>query len=107
MRRRGSTVRARGARSCASRCRCCDPRILVVLVLRTIEAFKVFDIIYVMTGGGPVNGTESIAFYTYEQAFSNEFFGYGAALSYLMVLFILGARDRLHAAAAQRAGALS
>jgi multiple sugar transport system permease protein/N,N'-diacetylchitobiose transport system permease protein len=61
-----------------------------VLVLRTIEAFKVFDIIYVMTGGGPVNGTESIAFYTYEQAFSNEFFGYGAALSYLMVLFILG-----------------
>jgi ABC-type sugar transport system permease subunit len=66
------------------------PAILVVLVLRTIEAFKVFDIIYVMTGGGPVNGTESIAFYTYEQAFSNEFFGYGAALSYLMVLFILG-----------------
>jgi multiple sugar transport system permease protein/N,N'-diacetylchitobiose transport system permease protein len=65
------------------------PAILVVLVLRTIEAFKVFDIIYVMTGGGPVNGTESIAFYTYEQAFSNEFFGYGAALSYLIVLFVL------------------
>jgi multiple sugar transport system permease protein/N,N'-diacetylchitobiose transport system permease protein len=65
------------------------PAILVVLVLRTIEAFKVFDIIYVMTGGGPVNGTESVAFYTYEQAFSNEFFGYGAALSYLIVLFVL------------------
>ena len=65
------------------------PVILVVLVLRTIEAFKVFDIIYVMTGGGPVNGTQTVAFYTYEQAFSNEFFGYGSALAYLMVLFIL------------------
>jgi multiple sugar transport system permease protein/N,N'-diacetylchitobiose transport system permease protein len=66
------------------------PVIVVVLVLRTIEAFKVFDIIYVMTGGGPANGTESIAFYTYQNAFSNEFFGYGSALAYLMVVFILG-----------------
>jgi ABC-type sugar transport system permease subunit len=66
------------------------PVIVVVLVLRTIEAFKVFDIIYVMTGGGPANGTESIAFYTYQNAFSNEYFGYGSALAYLMVVFILG-----------------
>jgi ABC-type sugar transport system permease subunit len=58
-------------------------------VLRTIEAFKVFDIIYVMTGGGPANGTQSIAFYTYQQAFSNEYFGYGSALAYLIVVFIL------------------
>jgi multiple sugar transport system permease protein/N,N'-diacetylchitobiose transport system permease protein len=66
------------------------PVIVVVLVLRTIEAFKVFDIIYVMTGGGPANGTQSIAFYTYQRAFSDEFFGYGSALAYLIVLFILG-----------------
>jgi ABC-type sugar transport system permease subunit len=59
-------------------------------VLRTIEAFKVFDIIYVMTGGGPANGTQSIAYFTYQQAFSNEYFGYGSALAYLIVLFILG-----------------
>ena len=65
------------------------PVIVVVLVLRTIEAFKVFDIIYVMTGGGPANGTQSIAFYTYQRAFSDEFFGYGSALAYLIVLFIL------------------
>jgi ABC-type sugar transport system permease subunit len=65
------------------------PAIVVVLVLRTIEAFKVFDIIYVMTGGGPGNGTQTVAFYTYEQAFSNEFFGYGSALAYLIVLFVL------------------
>jgi ABC-type sugar transport system permease subunit len=66
------------------------PVIVVVLVLRTIEAFKVFDIIYVMTGGGPANGTQSIAFYAYQRAFSDEFFGYGSALSVLIVLFILG-----------------
>jgi ABC-type sugar transport system permease subunit len=65
------------------------PVIVVVLVLRTIEAFKVFDIIYVMTGGGPANGTQSIAYYTYQRAFSDEYFGYGSALAYLMVLFIL------------------
>ncbi|HEY0516380.1 MAG TPA: sugar ABC transporter permease, partial [Solirubrobacteraceae bacterium] len=65
------------------------PAIVVVLVLRTIEAFKVFDIIYIMTGGGPANGTQSVTFYTYQRAFSDELFGYGSALAYLIVLFIL------------------
>ncbi len=64
------------------------PAIAVVLILRTIEAFKVFDIIYVMTGGGPASGTQTIAFYTYLQAFSNQLFGYGAALAYLIVLAV-------------------
>ncbi|MGA8208900.1 MAG: sugar ABC transporter permease [Nocardioidaceae bacterium] len=64
------------------------PSIAVVLVLRTIEAFKVFDIIYVMTGGGPASGTQTVAFYTYLQAFSNQQFGYGAALAYLIVLAV-------------------
>lgn len=66
------------------------PTILIILVVRTIEAFKVFDIIYVMTRGGPANGTQTVAYYTYLQAFSNQLFGYGAALAYMMALFILG-----------------
>jgi multiple sugar transport system permease protein/N,N'-diacetylchitobiose transport system permease protein len=64
------------------------PSIAVVLILRTIEAFKVFDIIYVMTGGGPASGTQTVAFFTYLQAFSNQLFGYGAALAYLIVLAV-------------------
>jgi len=64
------------------------PSIAMVLILRTIEAFKVFDIIYVMTGGGPASGTQTIAFYTYLQAFSNQLFGYGSALAYLIVLAV-------------------
>jgi alpha-glucoside transport system permease protein len=64
--------------------------ISVVSVWLFINVIKVFDIIYVMTGGGPANGTQSIAFYTYQRAFSDEYFGYGSALAYLIVLFILG-----------------
>jgi ABC-type sugar transport system permease subunit len=41
-----------------------------------------------MTRGGPANGTASIAYYTYARAFSDESFGYGSALAYLIVLFI-------------------
>lgn len=64
------------------------PSIAVVLVLRTIEAFKVFDIIYIMTRGGPASGTQTIAFYTYLEAFSNQRFGYGSAVAYLIVLAV-------------------
>ncbi|WP_425954676.1 carbohydrate ABC transporter permease [Xylanimonas sp. McL0601] len=66
------------------------PSISIVLVLRTIEAFKVFDIIYAMTRGGPVNSTQTISFYAYTTAFSDQRFGLGSALSYLIVLVILG-----------------
>jgi multiple sugar transport system permease protein/N,N'-diacetylchitobiose transport system permease protein len=65
------------------------PSIALVLVLRTIEAFKVFDIIYVMTGGGPASGTQTVTFYTYLQAFSAQRFSVGAALAYLTVLTVL------------------
>jgi ABC-type sugar transport system permease subunit len=66
------------------------PNVALVLVLRTIEAFKVFDIVYVMTGGGPASGTQTVTFFTYLQAFSAQRFSSGAALAYLTVLTILG-----------------
>jgi multiple sugar transport system permease protein/N,N'-diacetylchitobiose transport system permease protein len=65
------------------------PSISIVLVLRTIEAFKVFDIIYAMTRGGPANGTQTIAYYAYVKAFSDQDFGVGSALAFLIVLAIL------------------
>lgn len=65
------------------------PSIAVVLVLRTVDAFKVFDIIYAMTGGGPAAGTTTIAFYAYLVGFSNEDLGVGAAMSYIMLAVIL------------------
>jgi multiple sugar transport system permease protein/N,N'-diacetylchitobiose transport system permease protein len=65
------------------------PSIAIVLVLRTVEAFKVFDIIYGMTRGGPANGTQTIAYYAYTTAFSDQDYGIGSAISYLIVLVIL------------------
>ena len=65
------------------------PVILIVLVLRTMEAFKVFDIIWIMTGGGPANATQTIAIYAYQTAFQGYDFGAGAALGYLIALIIM------------------
>ncbi len=65
------------------------PSIAIVLILRTVEAFKVFDLIYGMTRGGPANGTQTIAYYAYTTAFSDQDYGVGSAISYLVVLVIL------------------
>jgi multiple sugar transport system permease protein len=66
------------------------PVILVAVALRTIGAFRVFDIIYVLTGnGGPADSTKVISFYAYDQAFRYLYFGYGAAVSWLITLFML------------------
>jgi ABC-type sugar transport system permease subunit len=65
------------------------PVILIVLVLRTMEAFKVFDIIWIMTGGGPANATQTIAIYAYQTAFQGYDFGAGAALGYLIAMIIM------------------
>jgi ABC-type sugar transport system permease subunit len=64
------------------------PTLVIVLVVRTMDAFKVFDIIYIMTSGGPADGTKVIAYYTYIEAFSYLRLGTGAALAYLMTIFI-------------------
>jgi ABC-type sugar transport system permease subunit len=65
------------------------PVILIVLVLRTMEAFKVFDIVWIMTGGGPANATQTIAIYAYQTAYQGYDFGRGAALGYLIALAIM------------------
>ena len=62
------------------------PALLVALIFRTLDAFRVFDLIYVLTGGGPGTATEPIALYTFNTFFSNLRFGYGAALSVIVFL---------------------
>ncbi len=64
------------------------PTLAMILVIRTMDAFKVFDIIYIMTSGGPSDATKVIAYFTYQEAFSFLRFGRGAALAYLMTFFI-------------------
>jgi multiple sugar transport system permease protein len=57
------------------------PVILVALIFRTIDAFRVFDSIYVLTGGGPANSTETLSIYAYKTLFQSLEFGYGSALA--------------------------
>ena len=62
------------------------PAIMVALIFRTLDAFRVFDLIYVLTGGGPGTATEPIALYTFNSLMHNLRFGYGSALSVLVFL---------------------
>ena len=65
------------------------PAILVALVIRSVEAFRVFDIIYVITNGGPAFGTVTVSFLTYLETFSYGNIGRGAAVSFLISIFTL------------------
>jgi multiple sugar transport system permease protein len=63
------------------------PTTLVIMVITTIGSFKVFDHIYLMTGGGPENGTLVLAYYIYQQGF--QFFDIGYASALAMIMFVI------------------
>ena len=65
------------------------PITLVIVVLKTILTFKLFDLIYVLTGGGPANSTQVITYYIYKKSFDFLEFGGAAALSYILTLLLL------------------
>lgn len=62
------------------------PTIMSVLILGFVLTFKVFDLVYVMTGGGPVDATEVLSTYSYKLSFQLFKFGEGAAVA--NVLFV-------------------
>ena len=64
------------------------PSILVALLMRTLDAFRVFDLIYVLTGGGPGGSTETLSIYAYKTMFVQTDFGYGSIVVILMVLSV-------------------
>lgn len=64
-----------------------SPVIVVAVVLRGIEGLKTFDIIYVMTAGGPGQASETLNIYSYNLSFN--YFRFGAASSTLIALFLL------------------
>jgi multiple sugar transport system permease protein len=61
------------------------PVIAVAVALQTIDLFRVFDTIYIMTKGGPGHATELFPFYVYRSAFSDDRLGFAAALSYITI----------------------
>jgi multiple sugar transport system permease protein/N,N'-diacetylchitobiose transport system permease protein len=65
------------------------PVILIVMVLRSMMTFKVFDEIWIMTQGGPANSTATIAIYAYRTAFQSYDFGIGSALGIMIAVAIM------------------
>lgn len=64
------------------------PTILVVLVMRTMDLFKVFDIIYATTRGGPANGTLTLTYEAYLTSFVEVNYSKGATISYIIAFMV-------------------
>lgn len=65
-----------------------SPTIMVALLFRTMDAFRIFDLVFVLTGGGPGNSTETMSLYAYKYLFSYLEFGYGSALAVVTFLWV-------------------
>ncbi len=66
-----------------------QPALLVAIIFRTVDALRVFDLIFVLTAGGPGTATEPLAMYSFTALLRNLRFGYGAALSTIVFLITL------------------
>jgi len=62
------------------------PSLLIVLVLVTLNAFRVFDIIYALTKGGPGYATTILAWFVYYESFINLDFGHGVVIGYILII---------------------
>ncbi len=67
------------------------PAILVTLLLRGMDAFRVFDVVYVLTKGGPAFRTDVLSYYAYRLAFTERSVGEATALAWIMTILLLAA----------------
>lgn len=65
------------------------PAIISVLILGFIYTFKVFDLVYMMTNGGPVNATQMLSTYSYRLSFTEYNFSMGAAVGVVLFLVLI------------------
>jgi multiple sugar transport system permease protein len=66
------------------------PLLLIAVIFRTMEAFKTFDLAFIMTGGGPGTATELISIKLYNMAFPQWQTGKSCALAYILLIMIIG-----------------
>jgi multiple sugar transport system permease protein len=66
------------------------PMTFFVVVQALITCFQAFDLVYVLTGGGPQGGTEVLGMIMYRQAFRLSDFGYGTAIAFVTLFLVLG-----------------
>lgn len=65
------------------------PATVVVVALSVINSLKGFDILYIMTGGGPFHSSNTLAFFMYEESFKKYRMGYGSAIAVVLFLVAL------------------
>ncbi|MCL5959880.1 MAG: sugar ABC transporter permease [Chloroflexi bacterium] len=66
-----------------------SPLLLIALLFRTMDAFKLFDFVWVLSSGGPGNSTESVSFYLYREAFQRYNTGTSTALAFILLIIIV------------------
>jgi ABC-type sugar transport system permease subunit len=62
------------------------PITLINLILRTIDAFTMFDLVYVLTGGGPAGATQVTGYYLYDAAFTRLQYGYASSIAWVIAI---------------------
>jgi ABC-type sugar transport system permease subunit len=65
------------------------PTTFLLLILNVVYSFEAFDLVYVMTSGGPGYATTVLTIYIYNTAFQTQSFGYASALGILFMLIIM------------------
>ncbi len=65
------------------------PVIIIGILIRLMDTFKTFDLVYLLTGGGPGSSTETIAYYTYLNGFKFFSMGYTAAMAFIQLIVIV------------------
>lgn len=65
------------------------PAVLIALLLRIMDTLRIFDQIFIMTGGGPANATETMSLYIYRHGFRFSNIGYATAMSFVMLILTI------------------
>jgi len=71
------------------------PIIIVAVLIRGLDALKFFDVIFTLSGGGPGYSTETLSFYIYQTGYQFFRLGYGAAASFVLLIFLAVLLTRL------------
>ncbi|HWP47032.1 MAG TPA: sugar ABC transporter permease [Candidatus Limnocylindrales bacterium] len=64
------------------------PIMIIALIIRSLDVFKIFDLIFALTVGGPGTFTETITFYIYTLGFKNFRLGYTAAMAFIVLILV-------------------
>ena len=67
-----------------------SPLVMIALLFRTMDCFKMFDTVFALTGGGPGDATRTVSISLFRQAFDSHNTGYACALAYIVLLIIIG-----------------